>query len=299
MVDVVEKFLTIIPEDHTYTRYESLYEKTVTYTVEPVPLNVVRSSGVDMTPDVKVNVTDLNDGYKRFFNVSGKGDKFKVQAIFDTDATVHAEGDMEINTNYTPSGVINSIHLVREFRVLDLLDYWFKNWTVFSVVTRAVDIPDDLYVVTGNPSRKQTFEGYTIWEIEFTKYTNVVMNLFKNNNTYVNKAKKSYENSKKKNSKSTQTKKTKAKQSSMQKKLQKCTLCKIKYTKNSDNTCICTMYMQKVLEQKGFYKSTVDGWFGNKTTEAVKAFQKKYKKQYKLTVNGKADKATLNAICKV
>ena len=68
-MDVVEKFLTIIPEDHTYTRYESLYERSVTYTVEPVPLNVVRSSGVDVTPDVKVNVTDLNGGAKKFLNV--------------------------------------------------------------------------------------------------------------------------------------------------------------------------------------------------------------------------------------
>ena len=299
MVDVVEKFLTIIPREHTYTRYESLYERSVTYTVEPIPLNVVKSSGVDMTPDVKVNVTDLNDGYKMFLNVSGKGDKFKVQAIFDENVTVHAEGDMAINTNYTPSGVINSIHLVREFRVLELLDYWFKNRTTFSVVTRAVDIPDGLYKVTGNPSRKQTFEGYTIWEIEFTRFEKLTWGYFKNDNAGVTQAKKRYENSKKKNSKSTQTKTTKAKQSSMQKKLQKCTLCKIKYTKNSDNTCICTMYMQKVLEQKGFYKSTVDGWFGTKTTEAVKKFQKKYKKTYKLTVNGKVDKATLNAICKV
>ena len=295
-MDVVEKFLTIIPEDHTYTRYESLYERSVTYTVEPVPLNVVRSSGVDVTPDVKVNVTDLNGGAKKFLNVSGKGDKFKVQAIFDENVTVHAEGDMGINTNYTPSGVINSIHLVREFRVLELLDYWFKNWTVFSVVTRAVDIPDGLYVVTGNSSRKQTFEGYTVWEIEFTKYTNVVMNRFKNDNKYVAAAKKTYEKNKKKNAQAT---KNKAKQSSsLNNKLGKCDLKNLKYSKTKTVT-ECTKTLQKYLNKKLGTNLSVDGWYGGETQKAVKKFQEKYKKKYKLTVNGKMDKATLNAMTKV
>ena len=43
----------------------------------------------------------------------------------------------------------------------------------------------------------------------------------------------------------------------------------------------------------------VDGWFGSLTVKAVKAFQKKYKSKYNLTVNGKVDTKTKNGISKL
>jgi hypothetical protein len=59
--------------------------------------------------------------------------------------------------------------------------------------------------------------------------------------------------------------------------------------------------MQKLLYKKGFLKGkkkdVCDGWFGKDTVTALKNFQKKYKKKFKLKTNGKVDKNTFKALC--
>ena len=61
--------------------------------------------------------------------------------------------------------------------------------------------------------------------------------------------------------------------------------------------------MQAILYKKGCLetKSQIDGWYGKVTCKAVRKFQTKYKKKYKLKVTSgtKIDKATFNAMCKV
>ena len=122
------------------------------------------------------------------------------------------------------------------------------------------------------------------------------MNRFKNDNKYVAAAKKTYEKNKKKNAQAT---KNKAKQSSsLNNKLGKCDLKNLKYSKTKTVT-ECTKTLQKYLNKKLGTNLSVDGWYGGETQKAVKKFQEKYKKKYKLTVNGKMDKATLNAMTKV
>lgn len=291
---IVEKFLTIIPRSQEYTRYESLYDRTITYNVEPIPLNVIRDSGVSYTPDVKITVNDLNSGKKQFLNNSGQGDSFKVDVIIKNGTTFHAEGDMKISTNYTPNGTIDSIHLTRDFDVLTVLDYWIRSMTVFIVTTRAVDIQNGEYIITGNPSRKQTYENYTVWELEFTKYTGPVIVSANANSTYVNKAIKTY-NTNKSNAAKKKASTTKAKKSSTSNnKFSKCKLSVLVYSKKQKKVD-CVLQMQKKLQKLGYYKSTLDGWYYNKTVDAVKQFQKKKKLQQ----TGKVNQKTFDALCKV
>ena len=53
------------------------------------------------------------------------------------------------------------------------------------------------------------------------------------------------------------------------------------------------------LKKLKFYDGKIDGWYGSMTVSAVKKFQKKYAKKYKLKKTGKVDKATFKALYSV
>jgi len=304
--NVDDKFMTIVPRSKTY-----LNENT-----KPIPLRVMRDGGVEFNPDLNITVNDLNNGKKRFINANGKGDKFKINIIiYEKDTfpvtrefsdeswqTIPDLLDYEDKVRYSGDlveGPYRAI-LTKQVKFLEALDYWIRNMTVFIVTTRAVDIPNGEYVITENGSRKQTHDGATIWELEFTRYTGANTLTIKYSTNYADKAAAKYK--KQKAAKAKKSKSTKKKtQTSVQKKLAKCKICKIQYTKNKNNTCICTYYMQYELKRQKFYpaNAAIDGWYGSKTLEAVKKFQNKYKKKFKLTPNGKADSKTIKAICKV
>ena len=299
--NVYDKFMTIVPRSKTY-----LNENT-----KPIPLRVMRDGGVEFNPDLNITVNDLNNGKKRFINANGKGDKFKIniiiyekdtfpvtreftdkswQTITDRDDYEDISEDLEGQYHAT---------LIKQVKLLEALDYWIRNMAVFIVTTRAVDIPNGQYVITENGSRKQTHDGATIWELEFTRYTGANTLTIKYSTNYADKAAAKYK--KQKAAKAKKSKSKKKTQTSVQKKLAKCKICKIQYTKNKNNTCICTYYMQYELKRQKFYpaNAAIDGWYGSKTLEAVKKFQNKYKKKFNLTANGKADSKTIKAICKV
>lgn len=296
-------FLNIVPRgariaNESYgTSYHNIQES--------IPLRVAYDDGVSMTPDVKINVTDLNDGNKTFMNVSGKGDKFKVTVILHQDDTFsdreeywHFKQWDVTKFSDKPEGLYKETYNLMEY-----LDLWIRDGTVLMVTSsdrKMVDIPDGLYVITSNPSRKQSDKGgWSFWELEFTKYVPATFGKFNNDNTYVTKAKESYANKKKNASKSSSKKTTKAKESSsLNSKLGKCSLNNLKYSKTKKVTD-CVKTLQKYLNKKNGCNLSVDGWYGDATLKQVKKFQEKYKKKYKLTANGKMDKATLNAMKKV
>ena len=277
-------FMTIVPKEKTY----------LDYNIEAIPLKVLRGDGVDYTPDVNITVTDLNAGNKMFTNNNGKGDKFKVTVIIDETNTVPAHIKFEDVIAQLKQGTF-SFNFSKNVRVLDALDYWIRNMTILMITTRSIDVPNGEYIITGNGNRKQTLDGYTYWELEFTRYTGKVTSKMAVNNTNTNAAIRKYNQSKKK-------KAAKAKSNTTDtSKLKNCkvgTNSQIKYSKTKKVT-ECVKLMQTVLKKKKFYSGSIDGWFGDQTLAAVKAFQKKYKTTYNLTENGKVDKKTLNALCKV
>ena len=165
--------------------------------------------------------------------------------------------------------------------------------TPLYVVTEAIDIKNDRYIISKNSDRKQTYRDNTVWSLEFIQFKGINITKFKNDNSYVNKAKKNYAKAKKK---AKVSKKSKA-NSTNKNKLKKCKLSNLKYGLKKSN---CVKYMQKVLKKKGYLtKKQVDGYFGPVTKTALKKFQKKYKKKYKLKETGKVDKATLKALIDV
>ena len=175
---------------------------------------------------------------------------------------------------------------------LDVTESTGKTYYIFGTSNRDDTEFDNNapYIIKGNSSRKQDFKEYTVWTLEFITYNSLNSVKYTNNNAEVQKSLKNYQIAKKKAvAKSKATTKSK---------LSKCKLTYLKYS-SKKKTIACVKYMQLILYKKGYLtKSQVDGWFGKKTTLALKKFQKKYKKKYKLKVTGKVDKATLNALVK-
>lgn len=261
-----------------YDRYNHVF---------PLSLKVVQNSGIDTTPDFHINVTNLNkknDGklFKDFYNGGYGGIGFKIDVIIGKDERWN--GYLYNNAKMDWD--------VKNPLVTEILHSWIKNIVPLYVVTDAIDIPNGNYIITENSSRKQDYHDYTVWNLEFTEYNALNLASYKNNNSTVQKAIKRTVNAQKK-------KKTTKSASANNSKLGKCNLNTLKYSKTK-KVVTCVKYMQNVLYKKGFLtKAQVDGWFGNVTVNALKKFQKKYQKAYKLSVNGKIDKNTLNALCKV
>lgn len=234
---------------------------------EYLPLTVVKGS-VKVVPDLSLSITDLNNSegtlFKQFFNNGYGGITFTVEVIIDED------------------------DLYNGGSVLTVLDRIYRNTEVVSVVTEAVDVPDEMYVISKNPNRTQTRKGSTSWELEFTTYNPLNIHKFKNDNTNVQKAIK-----KAKKAKNTTSSKS---NSTVYTKLKNCKRSTLVYSKKQ-KTVTCVKYMQTILYKKGFLtKSQVDGWFGSKTKNAVKKFQQKFNKTHVKTINVKSgDKITSNS----
>lgn len=227
-------------------------------------LRIGVGNGVDVIPDMDVNITDLNktgvNKQKHFFNNGYGGISFKVVAYIKY---------FESNKSVVPS----KTDMWNGKPVKDVLHNWFINMTPLSVVTDAIDVPDGRYIITKNASRKQTKKGITVWELEFTSYTPLTLYRFENNNANVLNA----------------LKKNKAKKTSAKKKNEKLAKCNYKVLKYSKKKKVvkCVKYLQKVLKKKKHYTGKIDGWYGKDTLKAVKKFQIAYNRKNVKTVTVK------------
>lgn len=286
------EFLSICPRAGDYM--QSMFR--------PLRLRVVQDSGVDTTPDIDIVVNDLASGRKMFQNNSGKCDSFKVDVLIkDTDVIQYSQHSAThrypILGSETPGELVSYFWLqsdLTEAHLWTVLDYFARNLTPLNVVTRAVDVPDGLYVITDNSSRKQEYEGMSIWTLEFTKYEEINTTTFINTSAGAEKAIKKYQAAKaKKDAKKKQKTTVKTKTTPTQN-LKKCKLSKLVYSKKKKSVA-CVKSMQKILNFKIKSNLVVDGWYGDATLKAVKNFQTKNKK-YGLKVNGKVDQNTLNCL---
>lgn len=286
---VYNKFLSIVPRDGSY----------LDYNVSPINLSVIKDDGVNFTPDVKIKVTDLNSGKKRFINNTGVGDSFKINVIIHKNEIVRGERVVQEELKYgriagNMYGWFGGGRRIynKQFNLLEALDDWIRNMTLITVTTKAVDIPNGTYIITGNPNRKQTYDDYTIWELEFTRYVGNVVIAVTFNNTYAQKAVSTYNANKAKAA-------AKAKEiQTIKLNFKKCDYKKMVYTKKA-KAVTCNKYLQQLLKKWGFANTQISGWYGPKTKEGVSKFQKKYQKKYNLKVTGNMDKKTFNAMLKV
>lgn len=292
-------FINLIPRDKSYTDSEHTYRID-----DAIPLRVVKDDGVDMTPDVNIKVTDLSKGQKQFVNASGKGDRYNITILVHEDDTFTGTWTHSFNPSWQPSGsamkYIDHFDYPTSLKVVDLLDWIIRKMLVVTLTSdnNVALIPNGAYIITDNPHRVQNYKnGYSLWELEFTKYTGAVNSKYVKTTTAATKAINAY-NKKKSKTTSKKTTTTKAKQSSsLNSQLKKCKVSQMVYSKTKKVTS-CVKTLQKYLNKKGKGNLAVDGWYGNATLKAVKKFQTDFKKKYKLTANGKMDTKTLNAMVK-
>lgn len=267
-------FLNIIPKTETY----------LDWNVEAVELRVVKSKGLEFTPDINIKVNDLSHGQKQYLNFSGDGDKFNIDVLLHEDDVIRGH----------PADNPNEVVYVQ---LIEALDYWIRNMFVILVTCDdAVDIPNGEYIITKNSKRKQNYrDGYTLWDLEFTRYTGVLMGMFVNVTTNVDKAIENYKKSKTTTTTTTtKTTTTKTTTNATATKLKKCNTDILKYSKTK-KVYDCVKYLQEILKKLGYYSGTIDGWYGQLTVDAVKKFQKNYKKK-NLLVDGWCGPVTLECI---
>ena len=253
-----------------------------------LPLNVIRDKGFEVEPEVEIKTTDLirsttdNRAYKFFLNKGDGGITFKIQVI------IHKNNTWKITVKDDTGKVI-----LKNPRVTTALKKIYGEMLICSIQTDAIDIPNGLYIITKNKKRTQDYENYTVWELEFTTFYPLQSYKYQNTNQVVLKA-IADANAKR----LAEIEAAKYPNKATQDKLKKCDWTKLKYSAKQTNDS-CIKYMQTILKQQKFYSDNLDGWWGSLTTDAIKKFQTKYKSKYGLSVTGKMDKATFDALCVV
>ena len=276
--------------------FSIISSEEIGYGTNPMKLKVVQGSGIEVNPDHEITVTNLNAGNRHFLNNDFGGINFKIDVIIKKDEVFPCQRTKSnpvvfkmVNNMgvYTGGGI--SVYY-ENIPVIDKLHEWIISMTPLTVVTDAIDIPNDRYIIKKNPTRKQSYRDYTVWTLEFAQYNELNITKYVNDTSYTKKAKENYAKAKKK------AKKAKS-NTTLKNKLKKCKVADLKYGAKKSK---CVKYMQKVLYKKGFLtKKQITTNYDKTTKSAVKKFQKKYKKTYKLKETGKVDKATLKALIKV
>lgn len=329
----LEHFFSISP------RSKKWVDDYGSYDIGALPLRVIKNDGVSVDEGFNFTSTPLNaddNGVvrKNYHNGGYSGISFKVRVLLKPTDSILGINDGTVE--FVAKQYMDYLTRKKATHVtsVELIQYIAQKPAAVNVVTMAVDVPDGLYIIKDIKSKKQTYEGFTIWELEFESYLPAKKLTFQNTNTGVTKAVNAYKANKKvmkqvnkltKNKLSEADKKavvneaiknlggadsaSSAKKSKVKEavkdalnevKWEKCELSQIQYSKTKKTTK-CVEYMQKALHKKGYIKDKkdIDGWYGKATAKAVKKFQSDYAKKYKLKVNGVVDKETLKVLKKI
>ena len=288
-------FFNICPRDKKY----------LDYNCGDIPLKVIQDDGIEITPDFKVNITDLNKGHKHFQAVNGRGDKFKISVIIHKDDEISLTGQTIVNTPQVKTtwsetsestadlsgtqyakAIDIAYDIAGSFKVSFLLDYFMRNLIPLYIHSDIIDIdPSWLYVITENKHRKQEYLEYTVWDLTFTRYAVVEFSKFTKTSKGVEQALKDYKK-----------KKASAKLTDKQK-LAKCDWKKTLIFRSKKKVLPCVKLLQKILKKNGCYKpKKISGWYNVNTRNGIKAYQTKHKKDYGLKVTGKMNQQTFNCL---
>jgi hypothetical protein len=287
-------FFNILPRNPDYQ----------TMTVDSIPLRVVFSDGVKVSPDIKFNKIDLAGGQSLFKNNSGVNDSFTITVLLHKDDVVNNATPRPVQEplptsisilDYTPP--VDLSKYKGSSNLITALDYWIRNAEPFYIRTDAVGIPaNELWLVTEQKNRKQERnDGYVWWDLTFTLYREVTLGRFNKNTTVIDKALEKLKSSS--SNKNTDSK------TQWRDKLKKCDYKTLVYSEKK-KTVTCVKYMQELLYLEGCFAKNVkkseaiDSWYGKTTREAVKAYKKKYRKDYGLNEYGNSvDYKTWQVMC--
>ena len=279
------------------TRFFSILPKSNNASVrskQPIPLRVILDDGVKMEPDVEIKSTKLNGAYKIFKNNSGYNDSFTVSVMLNRNDAIEVDYERKLTESLKETDwdiyekeLLKSVGEKKAtffisgqtFKLTVLLDYWIKKGIPFYVHTDAIGInKKDLYLVTENKKRTQSYRGdWVEWDLTFTRYKEITKLTFNTNTTAMTKAMKKGK---------PLSAAAKARQKARQE-LAKCNRKLLVYSKKK-KVVNCVKKLQQVLYLQKFLKNKtdIDGWYGKTTKNAVKAYQKKWSKDYGLKVTG-------------
>ena len=276
-----EHFMEIVDADLFSTVLDMSQKGGLQTINSALRLRVIKSSGVQVKQDFKISSTDLNTNhvntkYKHFYNNGNGGITFKVEVIIK-DKERWGYG-VETNADYIADGKTYP----KSMEVSSWIHYWYVNMRPVYVVTDAIDVADDIYLITDCSSRKQKYTNYTIWTLEFERYFPLT----------VHKWSVAPSISKMLNKKTTTT------ASSTNTSLKNCAD-NMEYSK-TEKVTDCNKILQTKLYELGFLREDqIDGWYGNITMNAVKQFQKYHNsKGGSLLVDGIAGPVTVGIMCK-
>lgn len=128
------------------------------FTIDKIPLKIIRSDKVKVDPQLNIKTTPLHSnpneqGFLHLHNAGYNGITFSVSVYFDSS-------DMLAGNNKAK------------------LDEWLKKGSTHSIVTKAIDVPNGEYIITSCTS-EQEFDEVIIWNLTFTQYfTSASENLF-------------------------------------------------------------------------------------------------------------------------
>ena len=297
-------FFRMCPRDYVYNNH----------VYDDIPLKVIQDDGIDISPDFKVDITDLNKGYKHFNAKAGHGTSFKISVIIHKNQKIRGirntrkqVSKSEIEKEYVEVTIdgelmvfekenlvnqeLTTVWHYQNVRLTTLLNWFMRQGIPFMITTDMIGIDMSVpYMITENKSRKQTSKDYTIWELTFTRWDEVFYSSFKKTNKGITNAIKKLKAKKKAKAKA----KAKAK-TAVRQKLAKCKRKTLVYSKKQ-KTVDCVKVLQKFLNGNLKTKLVIDGWYGKETVKAVKKFQNKYKKKYGLKPTGNVNKATFNVM---
>lgn len=283
---VNKEFMSLCPRSKEYTGYN----------VDGIPVTVIQdNNAIDYTPDISFTGSKLENGWNYFHNNTGKADKFSISILINENDTV--KGKLETDNGKEiwsfPFGIyvfdLGKTVTYKEFSVITALDYFIRNGEPFYITTDAVGInTSDLWLVTDQKKRKQKYDdGYVEWDLTFTKYNDITLTTYQNNNAKVMEAL----------GKNTTKDTAKTKKTSNWYLKNECKRSQLKYS-NTKKSVKCVEYMQRIINKKVGTNLTIDGWYGKETREAVKKFQNKFKTKFKLNVTGNVDVKTYDALIK-
>lgn len=279
-----EHFMEIVPVGLWESFYAARYNRNQLNQIgNALRLHIVRDSGITVKRDFDIKVTDLNNDksntkFKKFHNNGDGGVTAKMDIVIQPGESwgYGKQGQADF--------VYHGVKYPARARIMVWLNVWFTNMTPLYLVTDAIDVPNGRYIISSNPTRKQTFDTLSIWTLELSTYNPLNLyvwdespglNKYTGNNT--------------------------AKASAVNTNLANCELKNFIYAWNGckGKTTQATRWLQAKLYQMGFLEKFSDsGCYDNVVVEAVARFQQKYKKYFAgMKVTGEIDQITLNAIC--
>lgn len=280
IVNFKTNFMEIVDVSLWESFYKARYHRDqLNQITHALPLHIIQEKGIEVNPDFNINITDLNTNasntkFKHFKDNGDGGITFKIEVIIK-------KGE---SWGYGKQGQADFVYLGKKYparaRITVWLNHWYVHKTPLYVVSDAIDIPNGMYLITANASRKQNYRDYTVWELEFTTYNPLNTVTYDLNQSI---AKITGQKTVKKDTKNT--------------KLSNCDVNLFIYSTTKKNTTQCTRWLQEKLYQLGFLPTLLTtGWYDDEVMNAVKRFQEKWGKYYNLSVTGKMDNATLKAI---